>query len=246
MLLSVLLQAAAAGVGVSKLGAALGAGLAVIGAGMGIGKIGSSAMEAIARQPEASGDIRMNMIIAAALIEGVALLAVVVCLLVFFLPDSGLLFWMLLSFGVVFVVLAKYGFPVITKMVEERRAYIDQSLEVARQANAQLAKLKEESDALIAAANKEQGRIMREAMHERDKIIVEARKHAEALAQKELDDVKQQIQQEKEEAIRDIRRQVAVLSVDIAEKIIRHNLDKEQDQMEMIDRMLDEMLTANR
>ena len=85
MLLSVLLQAAAAGVGVSKLGAALGAGLAVIGAGMGIGKIGSSAMEAIARQPEASGDIRMSMIIAAALIEGVALLAVVVCLLVFFL-----------------------------------------------------------------------------------------------------------------------------------------------------------------
>ena len=85
MLLSVLLQAAAAGVGVSKLGAALGAGLAVIGAGVGIGKIGGSAMEAIARQPEASGDIRMNMIIAAALIGGVALLAVVVCLLVFFL-----------------------------------------------------------------------------------------------------------------------------------------------------------------
>ena len=82
MLLSVLLQAAAAGVGVSKLGAAIGAGLAVIGAGAGIG---NSAMEAIARQPEASGDIRMNMIIAAALIEGVALLAVVVCLLVFFL-----------------------------------------------------------------------------------------------------------------------------------------------------------------
>ena len=85
MLLSVLLQAAAAGVGVSKLGAAIGAGLAVIGAGVGIGKIGSSAVEAIARQPEASGDIRMSMIIAAALIEGVALLAVVVCLLVFFL-----------------------------------------------------------------------------------------------------------------------------------------------------------------
>lgn len=85
MLLSVLLQAAAAGVGVSKLGAALGAGIAVIGAGLGIGKIGSSAMEAIGRQPEASGVIRMNMIIAAALIEGVALLAVVVCLLVFFL-----------------------------------------------------------------------------------------------------------------------------------------------------------------
>ena len=85
MLLSVLLQAAAAGVGLSKLGAALGAGLAVIGAGIGIGKIGGSAMEGIARQPEASGDIRMYMIIAAALVEGVALLALVVCLLVLFL-----------------------------------------------------------------------------------------------------------------------------------------------------------------
>ena len=84
MLLSVLLQAPA-GAAIGKLGAAIGAGLAVIGAGLGIGKIGGSAMEAIARQPEASGDIRMNMIIAAALIEGVALLAVVVCLLVFFL-----------------------------------------------------------------------------------------------------------------------------------------------------------------
>ena len=84
MLLSVLLQAAA-GAAIGKLGAAIGAGLAVIGAGLGIGKIGGSAMEAIARQAEASGDIRMNMIIAAALIEGVALLAVVVCLLVFFL-----------------------------------------------------------------------------------------------------------------------------------------------------------------
>ena len=84
MLLSVLLQAAA-GAAIGKLGAAIGAGLAVIGAGLGIGKIGGSAMEAIARQPEASGDIRMNMITAAALIEGVALLAVVVCLLVFFL-----------------------------------------------------------------------------------------------------------------------------------------------------------------
>lgn len=85
MLLSVLLQAAAAGVGVSKLGAAIGAGIAAIGAGIGIGRIGGSAMEAIGRQPEASGDIRISMIIAAALVEGVALLAVVVCLLVFFL-----------------------------------------------------------------------------------------------------------------------------------------------------------------
>ena len=81
MLLSTVLLQAAAGVGLSKVGAALGAGLAVIGAGLGIGKIGGSAMEAIAGQPEVSGDIRMNMIIIAALVEGVALFAIVVCFL---------------------------------------------------------------------------------------------------------------------------------------------------------------------
>ncbi|MDR1562221.1 MAG: ATP synthase F0 subunit C [Dysgonamonadaceae bacterium] len=82
MLLSILLQAAAGlttGAGLAKLGAGLGAGLTVIGAGLGIGKIGQSAMDGIARQPEATGDIRMNMIIAAALVEGVALFSVVVC-----------------------------------------------------------------------------------------------------------------------------------------------------------------------
>ena len=84
MLMSVLLQVAA-GVGISKLGAAIGAGIAVLGAGFGIGRIGSAAMDGIARQPEASGDIRMSMIIAAALVEGVALIAIVVCLLTLFL-----------------------------------------------------------------------------------------------------------------------------------------------------------------
>jgi len=78
MLLSILLQAAA-GAGLAKLGAGIGAGLAAIGAGIGIGRIGGSAMEGIARQPEAGSDIRMNMIIAAALVDAVALFAIVVC-----------------------------------------------------------------------------------------------------------------------------------------------------------------------
>ena len=80
-MLSIILQAAVAGAGFAKLGGAIGAGLAAIGAGLGIGKIGAGAMEAIARQPEASGDIRANMIVAAALIEGVALFGVIISLL---------------------------------------------------------------------------------------------------------------------------------------------------------------------
>ena len=84
MLLSILLQAIG-GIGLTKLGAAIGAGIAVLAAGIGFGRIGGSAMDAIARQPSESNNVRMNMIIAAALIEGVALIAIVVCLLTLFL-----------------------------------------------------------------------------------------------------------------------------------------------------------------
>ncbi|KAA6343892.1 ATP synthase subunit b [termite gut metagenome] len=160
------------------------------------------------------------------------------------LPDSGLLFWMILSFGVVFVVLAIYGFPVIVKMVEERKAYIDRSLKTAKEANEHLARLKSESDALISNANNEQGRILREAAVEREKIIQNAREQASIAAQKELDTAKRLIQIERNEAIRDIRRQVAILSVNIAEKVIHKQLDTEKEQMAMIDRMIDEVLTS--
>jgi len=87
MLLSIILDTAAAAadlVPFAKLGAGIGAGLSVIGAGIGIGRIGGSALEAIARQPESTGDIRSNMIVAAALVEGVAFFAVVLCLLILF------------------------------------------------------------------------------------------------------------------------------------------------------------------
>ncbi|MBO5799176.1 MAG: ATP synthase F0 subunit C [Paludibacteraceae bacterium] len=83
-MLTIILQAVA-GAALAKLGATIGAGIAVIGAGIGIGKIGGSAMEAMGRQPEAAGDLRNNMIVAAALVEGVALLAIVVCILALFI-----------------------------------------------------------------------------------------------------------------------------------------------------------------
>ena len=83
-MLSVILEAAFAGAALAKFGASIGAAIAILGAGMGIGKIGSSAMEAIARQPESAGDIRTTMIIIGALIEGAALFAIVVCLLAVF------------------------------------------------------------------------------------------------------------------------------------------------------------------
>ena len=158
------------------------------------------------------------------------------------LPEVGLLFWMSISFGIVLVILSKFGFPIITGMVNKRKSYIDESLNSAQEANEKLIHLQEEAAKIVNEANREQGRILRQAQEEKNSIIRDARKEARILAKQELDEVKDQIQKEKDEAIRAIRRQVAILSVDIAEKVIRKNLDTEPEQMEMIDRMLDEVM----
>lgn len=149
---------------------------------------------------------------------------------------------MLLSFGIVFCILAKFGFPVIVKMVESRQNYIDRSLQAAKQANEQLAKVKESSDALIAQANREQGRILREAAAERDKIVAQAQEQARQAGEKELEEMRRLIEREKDKAIMSIRSQVAVLSVQIAEKVIRQKLSDSKEQSEMLDRMIDQAL----
>ena len=161
-------------------------------------------------------------------------------------PDSGLLFWMLLSFGIVFFVLAKFGFPVITKMVDERKQYIDHSLVIAKEANEQLANIKAEGESILTKANEEQMRILKEAAEARERIVRDAKEQARIEGDKMLAEARRQIQAEKEDAICDIRRQVAILSVDIAEKVLRKNLDTDKEQMQMIDRMLDELTNVSK
>lgn len=159
-------------------------------------------------------------------------------------PDFGLLFWMLLSFGIVFFVLAKFGFPIITKMVSQRATYIQDSLDAAQKANEQLATIKEKSDELLSSAKAEQVKILKEAADTRDRIVAEARDQAKLEGTKELQEIRKQIQAEKEQAIRDIRRQVGELSVDVAEKVLRGSLADPKAQMEMIDRLVDEALVS--
>ncbi len=157
-------------------------------------------------------------------------------------PDSGLIFWMLIAFGVVFFVLAKFGWPVITKMIDSRKQYIDESLENARKANERLAQLQEETAKMLKQAQEQQSKILAEAVEMRNQIVEKAKTEATNEGQKLLQEAKQQIAQEKESAIRDIRREVGVLSVEIAEKVLRQNLQNDDDQMAMIDRMLDEIM----
>jgi F-type H+-transporting ATPase subunit b len=156
-------------------------------------------------------------------------------------PEIGLIFWMLVAFGVVFFVLAKFGWPIIINMVDERKKYIDDSLEAAREANEKLAKIQEESAAMLKQAREQQSQILAEAMDQRKQIVEKAQTEATIAGQKILEEAKQQIEVEKEDAIRDIRRQVGLLSVEIAEKVLRQSLKTDKDQMAMIDRLLDEM-----
>ncbi len=163
----------------------------------------------------------------------------------FITPDFGTFFWMTVSFIIVFVILAKFGFPVLVNMVNERKRYIDDSLKSAREANEKLSHIKEESESILVEARKEQARILKEAMETRTQIVNEAKEKAQEEGGRLLEEARKQIQKEKDDAIRDIRKQVAELSVEVAEKILRKQLSSEVEQNGMIERLLDEVSDSN-
>ena len=157
------------------------------------------------------------------------------------IPDSGLLFWMTLVFVIVFAILLKWGFPVITNMVNERKAFIDESLKNAHEANVKLTNIKLESENLLQEARDKQAAILKETSDTRAAIVEKAQTEAKEEGARLIEEAKAQIQNQKDLAIRDIRAQVAELSVQIAEKILREKLSTDEAQMKMIERLLDEV-----
>ena len=156
-------------------------------------------------------------------------------------PDLGLLFWMLLVFLVVFLVLAKYGFPAIINMVDERKKYIDESLQKAHEASERLENIKQEGEAILQEAREKQAQMLKEAAETRDAIVEKAQDKAREESARMINDAKAEIEQQKQAAIADIRQQVATLSVEIAEKVLKQNLKDDKAQMDLIDRMLDDV-----
>ena len=157
------------------------------------------------------------------------------------LPDTGLLFWMTIIFGLVVFILAKFGFPLITGMVEKRNKRIEDSLEAARVAEEAIAHLKEEQDRIVAETRAEQSRLMQEAAAERDRMIAQAQDQARVEAQKIMEDAKVRINQEKELAMKELRNEVAKMSIAIAEKVVRKNLSSDSSQKELVDKLVDEL-----
>jgi len=148
---------------------------------------------------------------------------------------------MTIIFAIVFFILAKFGFPIITGMVDKRAKRIDEAIAAARKAEESLAGLAQEQERLLAEAKAEQVRILQEAASQRDNMITQAQEQAREEAKKIMDEAKVRIQEEKEAALRNVRKEVALLSVTIAEKIVRKELSTDKGQMELIDRMINDL-----
>ena len=162
------------------------------------------------------------------------------------MPAFGLLFWMTVVFLIVFFILKKAGFPAIIKMVNDRKEYIDDSLKKAHEANEKLAKFQKQGESILQDAREKQAAILKEAAETRDAIGEKAQDKAREEGARLLSDAKSQIETEKQNAIREIRTQVAELSVQIAEKVLKEKLSSDKEQMDMINRLLDEVSSDNK
>lgn len=155
-------------------------------------------------------------------------------------PDLGLLFWMLLSFLIVFGALAKFGFPIITGMVDKRRAHIEESLSAADEARAKLEGVEEEARKMMEDATRRSKEMLSSAVADSQRIVDAAHQRAEADVAARMEAARNQIEIDKQKALGELRTTVALLSVDVAEKVLRQRLNEESASGDYIDRLIEE------
>ncbi|MBO4966114.1 MAG: F0F1 ATP synthase subunit B [Muribaculaceae bacterium] len=158
-----------------------------------------------------------------------------------FTPDLGLVFWMFIAFAVLFLILAKWGWPVIVKNMEERADKIDKGVEFARQAKDQLDNARAEAQKYIAEAQQQQADMLRDAAKMKSQIIEEAKNEASAEAKKVMDAAKLSIEQERKEAQKQFRSEVSKFSLEIADRLVRQQLKQDGEQAKLVNTMLDEI-----
>ena len=158
-----------------------------------------------------------------------------------FTPDYGLIFWMFIAFGVLFLVLWKFAWPMILKSVDERADLIDKGVEYAQEAKIQLDNARSEAEEYLNTARKEQAQILRDADKMKTQIIEQARVAAQAEAQKVMDNAKLQIQQQQKEAQQQFRNQVSEFAIQIAGKIVKKQMKEDEAQNKLVNSMLDQI-----
>ena len=151
---------------------------------------------------------------------------------------------MTLIFGIVFFVLAKWGFPMITGSVEKRAKRINDSIKAAKEAEEKLRNLAGEQSRMIEETRQEQSRILKEAAASRDSIVEQAKVQAREEAARILDQARTQIAAEKESALRDVRKDVAMVAVSVAEKVLKKSLSDVDGQSALVERLVDEISSS--
>lgn len=162
-----------------------------------------------------------------------------------FMPEAGLIFWMFVVFVVLFAILAKFAWPVVTKMVDERSELIDKGVEYAEAAKASLENSEIEARAILAEASRQQMEILQEAAQMKAQIIEEARKAAAEEAKKLVDAAAISIEQSRKEAELQFRQEVSQFALTIAENLIRKELTGDKAQAEMVEQLLNELEHKN-
>ena len=158
-----------------------------------------------------------------------------------FKPEFGLVFWMFFVFVVLFAILAKYAWPYIIRSIDDRADLIDKGVEYAQDAKAQLEKATENAQSLLAEAQRQQMDIIREATQ----IIEEAKKAASVEAKKVMDAAALSIEQARKESEQQFRTEVSAFALQIAEKLMRKELSNDKTQIEMIDKLLNDIENKN-
>lgn len=158
-----------------------------------------------------------------------------------FTPDFGLVFWMFVAFLLLFLVLGKWGWPVIVKSMNERADTIDKGVEYAREAKEQLDTARAEAEKFVTEAQRQQAEILRNAAKMKTQIIEEARKEASEEAKKVMDAAKVSIEQSRKEAELQFRNEVSRFSLEIAEKIVRNQMASDAAQTQLVDKLLNEI-----
>ena len=156
-------------------------------------------------------------------------------------PGIGLIFWMFFAFSVVLIILRKYAWKPILGALEERETSINNALSEARTARQEVSLLKVKNEELIHEVQVERDAILKEARDTRSTMVADAKNRAKEEADRMIRQAREEILGEKNAAIADIRGQVASLSIDIAEKILKSELSEEKKQKALIDNLLDEI-----
>jgi len=150
-------------------------------------------------------------------------------------PGVGLIIWQLIVFLGLFFLLAKLAWKPILKSLKDREESIQGALDTAEKARLEMAQLKSDNEKLLKEARDERDKMLREAREISNRIKQEAQGDAKKSADKIIDDARAAINIEKQAALKDVRTQVALFSLEVAEKLIKKNLSDDKSQKELVD-----------